>query len=160
MRAEIKTPVKNSNINNINNNNNKALPKKQPITDSFTPGIETIEQALSLGYHDAHKPEVIADFIAKNKAWGSAFADYQPVYLNFLMRRAERLQRNNQQPSSSGRDFHADRRQPSKARPLTPSERVIRAHAHEFDYCERTGQFFEKGYLAQSINRCVMEATL
>lgn len=158
--AELNTPVKKFNINNINNNNNKALSKKQPITDSFTPSSETIEQALSLGYHDVHKPEVIADFIAKNKAWGSAFADYQPVYLNFLMRRAERLQRNNQQPSSSGRDLHADRRQPSKARPLTASERVIRAYADEFDYCERTGQFFEKGYLAQSINRCVMEATL
>lgn len=155
---ETKNPAKN--INNINNNNNKAWLNKHPITCSFTPTRETIETAHALGFHDAHKPEVIADFIAKNKAWGSAFADYQPVYLNFLVRRAERLQLNNKtQPPSSGRDFHADRRQP-KARSLTPSERVIRAYANEFDYCERTGQFFDKGSLTQSIDGFVMEAAL
>ncbi|STX84892.1 Legionella vir region protein LvrA [Legionella donaldsonii] len=152
--------AKNININNINNNNNKAWLNKQPITRSFTPTRETIETAHALGFHDAHKPEVIADFIAKNKAWGSAFADYQPVYLNFLVRRAERLQLNKKtQPPSSGRDFHADSRQP-KARSLTPSERVIRAYASEFDYCERTGQFFDKGSLTQSIDGFVMEAAL
>lgn len=84
-------PVKNNNkyINNNNNTNslsgfsdNQKL--KQPIASDFHPSQEILERAFASGYSFAADADVIQEFIDKNKAWGSQFADFNPVYLSFI----------------------------------------------------------------------------
>lgn len=85
------------NINNNTNNNNlgeeignKNL--KQPISPNFYPSQKTIDRAIASGYGFATDTNIIQEFIDKNTAWGSTFADFNPIYLSFLAKHAERKQ--------------------------------------------------------------------
>jgi hypothetical protein len=83
-----------NNINNKTNNNNLGgaigiKNSKQPISQNFYPSAETISRALASGYHFVTDTEVIQEFIDKNTAWGSEFADYNPVYLSFLSKHTD-----------------------------------------------------------------------
>ncbi|MDX1838096.1 hypothetical protein [Legionella taurinensis] len=82
------------NINNNTNNNNlgqtigdKNL--KQPISPNFYPSLKTIARAIASGYSFATDANIIQEFIDKNTAWGSTFADFNPIYLSFLAKHAE-----------------------------------------------------------------------
>ncbi|HAT1865063.1 TPA: hypothetical protein I9284_003160 [Legionella pneumophila] len=77
---------------NINNNNNNNTPdhwplaknNKQPIAADFYPNEATISRAIASGYPFATNPAIIQEFIDKNTAWGSTYADFNPIYLCFL----------------------------------------------------------------------------
>ena len=84
-------------INNKTNNNNKSDEKTignkntpKTISQDFYPSQETITRAIAAGHHNVTDANIIQEFIDKNTAWGSAFADFNPVYLSFLARHAER----------------------------------------------------------------------
>jgi hypothetical protein len=87
-----------NNINNNTNNNNlveeignKNI--KHPISPNFYPNPKTIARAIASGYSFATDTNIIQEFIDKNIAWGSTFADFNPIYLSFLAKHAERKQK-------------------------------------------------------------------
>lgn len=144
----------NKNINNNNNNKNKKNTRNgripmAPITDDFRPTPETIAKGFASGYSFAADFDVIQDFIDKNRAWGSAYANYQPVYLQFLARRAERQKLNQQkqeqqEQTKTRRTSHATGSKSSQKRQPNAVERVKQAYANNYDFCEETGQFHRK----------------
>ena len=69
---------------------NKKHPKNH-ITD-FYPSQEIIARAIAAGHNNATDADIIQEFIDKNTAWGSTFADFNPIYLSFLAKHAERQQ--------------------------------------------------------------------
>lgn len=83
---------------NINKNNNKKTTtddhrfqgRLKPISGDFVPSPETIAKALALGFSDAGDLDEIQVFIRYNQQRGSRFADYNPIYLRWLSRRAIR----------------------------------------------------------------------
>ena len=90
-----KSPNEELYINNKTNNNthsSASTASKQPIAPDFYPNAQTLSRALASGYGFAEDPKLIQEFIDKNTAWGSTFADFNPIYLTFLARHAERLQ--------------------------------------------------------------------
>ena len=152
-----KKPVKN--INNKTNNNNNT--KKSPISDDFVPTTETIARANALGYTNATNPTEIQAFIDHNKATGSVWADFNPIYLRWLARGEERRQQTKQpkaQKTHSGREKHESRnhRQGSK---LSPRERVIQAYSHRFDFDETRQCFVHKQNVTNGHGEHVVAAT-
>ena len=88
------THVYNNNYKNYNNNNNfNAVVQKLFITDDFIPNQATISEALSYGYSNVTDLDEIKNFINHNKAIGSQWADFNPVYLRWLERGFERRQK-------------------------------------------------------------------
>lgn len=90
---------------NINNNNNTvkmigSKNLKQPISPNFYPSPDTIARAVASGYSFAADANIIEEFIDKNTAWGSEFADFNPVYLCFLVKHAERKQQKSSAPNN------------------------------------------------------------
>ena len=71
----------------IGNKNNQ-----KPIPQNFYPSQEIIARAIASGHNNATDPDIIQEFIDKNTAWGSTFADFNPIYLSFLAKHAERKQ--------------------------------------------------------------------
>ena len=98
--------IKNNNINNKNiiTTTQQQCFQKKIISKNFYPSAETIAKSLERGYDNVCDASTIDDFINKNIAWGSQFADFNPVYLLFLARHRER------QTSTSPCNFEARRR--------------------------------------------------
>ena len=116
LNTEVNTPnpaVKKLFININNNNNlgemigNKSI--KQPISPDFYPNLETLTRAIASGHSNAADAHVIQEFIDKNKAWGSEFADFNPVYLCFLAKDAERKQQKFVAPNNLTRRINHER---------------------------------------------------
>lgn len=139
VNIELNTPtnaVKNI-INNINNNNNN----KQSISENFTPNTETIARAEALGYSNASDVSEIQAFIDYNKATGSQFVDFNPIYLRWLAKSIER-QKTNKQLSNTGSITHAKQHSlRTQTHQSTLRERVLKAHANDFTLCEETEYF-------------------
>ena len=80
--------------NKINNNNMgkviRNLSTQKPIPKNFYPSQETISRAIAAGHNNAADPQIIQEFVDKNTAWGSTFSDFNPIYLVFLAKHAER----------------------------------------------------------------------
>ncbi len=133
--------VKNINNKYINNNNNN---QKLPITDNFNPTPETIARAEALGYSDANDFTEIQAFIDHNKAVGSSFADFNPIYLRWLARRTERQQQQQQQKKYSRRTDHASSQTPTRSRQPSALERVRNAYSKDFELDETTGCFIAR----------------
>lgn len=142
MEAVNDSPVKNINILNINNKNNKYT-QLSPIADDFVPDQKTIADAMSLGHKDAADFSVIREFISYNQAIGSQWANYNPVYLAFLARRAERKQIKQQQ-TQTWRTPHATGSSSFKTSEPSLRERVKKAHASDFIYCKETGCYIAR----------------
>ncbi len=115
------TPVKNNNIYIINKQTNitrEEVGDKKLIADDFYPNAETISEASSLGFTKATDADEIREFIKKNKKWGRQFADFNPVFLEWLKRdfnphgRSKPVN-NNQQPGNhlehSSHQAHTDK---------------------------------------------------
>lgn len=105
------------NINNNTNNNNlgeeignKNL--KQPIPPNFYPSQKTIDRAIASGYSFATDSNIIQEFIDKNTAWGSTFADFNPIYLSFLAKHAERKQQEPMISNTQTRSTNNERASP------------------------------------------------
>jgi len=119
----------------ITNNNNNKTTEKSAIADDFTPNPETIARATSMGIHFAADLSEIQAFIDHNKAVGSAWADFNPIYLRWLARSAERKQLSNQPKEIK----HA--RSSGKTHKPSARERVLNAYKESFNLCEETGRF-------------------
>ncbi len=155
--ASAKGSVKyiNKYINNNNNNNQKL-----PITDDFNPNPETIARAEALGYSGASDFKEIQDFIDHNKATGSRFADFNPIYLRWLARRSEHKAKQQQtQENNSGRTYHAGSYSKPRSRQPSAVERVKQAYAKEFELNETTGQFIPKAFNAVTSHSNTLAAT-
>lgn len=111
---------------------------KSPISADFAPNSETIERALALGYLSATDRTEIQAFIDHNKATGSRFVDYNPIYLRWLAKSRER--QDQKQALNSGRLNHAGSN-PNKTHQSTAIERVKQAYANEFAFCETTRRY-------------------
>lgn len=64
----------------------KFLNPKQPITQNFYPTQETIDIALAKGYNKVTDSAELAAFIHHNKQRCTQWADFNPVYLQWLER--------------------------------------------------------------------------
>lgn len=105
------------NINNNTNNNNlgeeignKNL--KQLVSPNFYPSQKTIARAIASGYSFATDSNIIQEFIDKNTAWGSTFADFNPIYLSFLAKHAERKQQEPMISNTQTRSINNERASP------------------------------------------------
>ena len=119
LNIEVNTPqhaVKKLFININNNNNNNTAEKlmgtkttKQPIAADFHPTPETLSRAIASGYHFAAEAHIIQEFIDKNTAWGSAYADFNPIYLCFLAQYAHFQQAKQMEPNGTIRSITHER---------------------------------------------------
>lgn len=84
----INAPVKENLTNNkqITPQGGSFSDLKQPIQRDFYPNAETIEWALNQGYVNVTNPIEIKRFITYNLASLSRWADYNPVFINWLER--------------------------------------------------------------------------
>ena len=107
--------AKNNNIFNIN--------KKQQqhpthtgfsISDDFFPSEKTIASALAKGFSSATCPTQIKNFIDYNKARGSVWADYNPIFLKWL---EQDLKRNTHAYSSQGESHGRYPNKQNKSKP-------------------------------------------
>lgn len=139
-------PVKNIIFNNINNNNNK-----QSINDNFLPNAKTIARAEALGYSKASDASEIQDFIDFNKAIGSQFADFNPIYLLWLAKGIER-QNKKEQLGTTGSINHAKQHSlRTQTHQSSLRERVLKAHAQDFALCEDT-EYFDSSQKSEQWN--------
>jgi hypothetical protein len=113
--------------------------QKLPIRDDFTPNPETMARAITLGYTSVTDFKEIQAFIDHNKATGSRFPDYNPVYLRWLAKSQERKKQ--KQELKSGRENHAGSN-PIKTHQPNAIERVKQAYAREFTFCETTRSYY------------------
>jgi hypothetical protein len=138
--TETPTPCDVKNIYKTNNNN--KINEKLRIADDFMPNPETMTRATSLGIDFADDLNEIQAFIDHNKAIGSLWADFNPIYLRWLARSAERKQK-------TSHDHKESQHARSSRKPHQPSarERVLNAHREAFQLCEETGRLKERtGY--------------
>ncbi|HHX8430817.1 TPA: hypothetical protein ACVO1V_002920 [Legionella pneumophila] len=122
LNTEVNTPnlsVKKLFININNNTNNNNLGEeigsknlKQPISPNFYPNQKTIDRAIASGYSFATDTIIIQEFIDKNTAWGSTFADFNPIYLSFLAKHAERKQQESVISNTQTRSKNNERASP------------------------------------------------
>ena len=133
----------NKDINNKQNNNNSKLPDfyqpKLPISSTFFPSKETLSRAVALGFDNADLLTEIQSFIDHNKAIGSAFADYNPIYIKWL---SQSSLRQKQTKIIEPRRMNDASSPTAKVPAKRPTEHVKQAWSNSgFNYCEQTGRF-------------------
>lgn len=144
----------NKNINNNNNNN----PTKKLIADDFFPNSEAIATATSLGFKTVCDAAEIADFISYNKAAGSMWADFNPIYIKWLARGKEILNNKNKHAQTVS---HKDTRsiqnataqrttKPSSSYKQSLRARVIDAWSSELAFNEPSQCFESKPRVIES----------
>lgn len=106
--------AKNNNIFNINKKQQHTTHAKLPISDNFYPSDKTIASALAKGFSSVTCPIQIKKFIDYNKARGSVWADYNPIFLKWL---EQDLKRNTQSNSSQGECHERYTNKPNKSKP-------------------------------------------
>lgn len=96
LNTEVNTPEQHVKNNIININNNKQTnttagvsSSKKCIADDFYPDEQTIDLAKTLGFTNAEEPEEIKAFIYHNKINQTQWADFNPIYIRWLERKAE-----------------------------------------------------------------------
>lgn len=107
-------PAKNNNIFNINKKQQNTTRGGFSISDDFYPSEKTIASALAKGFASVTCPIQIKNFIDYNKARGSAWADYNPIFLKWL---EQDLKRNTQSNSSQGACYERYTNKPNKSKP-------------------------------------------
>lgn len=122
-------------INNKTNNNNNtqgmAIGSKstaKTISQDFYPTQETIARAIAAGHHNATDANIIQDFIDKNTAWGSTFADFNPIFLSFLAKHAERKKLKESVPSSTQTRSRGHERTPPQINSYDTALEAVRIH--------------------------------
>lgn len=117
--------VKNNNIFNIINKQQTTETTKLSIRDDFYPCAKTIELAQSRGLFSVVDETQIRKFISYNQAKGTKWADYNPVYLNWLEQDLKRVQVVKQKESRRERN-ECNFNKTSKSKPTLAD--VIRAN--------------------------------
>ena len=131
--------------------------QKTPISENFVPNQNTIAEALARGYQNATNTTEIQAFNEHNKATGSLWADYNPIYLRWLARGEERKQQPKAQKTQTGRANHESRNH-RQERKLSPRERVIKAHSDRLDFDEARQCFVPKQNRSHGYGEYVMAA--
>ena len=143
-----------------NNNNSKQildeLPGeiKKPIPDDFKPSQAMIDNAMVLGLPKVTDSSELNKFIIFNKSSGSRWANWDYVFLNWLMRDAEREQakkaseqkqanHNPETKQAYSRSIANERLNPRQ----TATERVIAAisEGSQLEFCQQTRRFNLRG---------------
>jgi hypothetical protein len=121
---------------NINNNNNNTPGQligtknnKQAIAADFYPNQETLSRAIASGYSFATNPDVIQEFIDKNTAWGSTYADFNPIYLCFLAKYSQFQQPKQTEQNAKIRNINNERTSPKNNSYEAAMERVRQDNA-------------------------------
>ncbi|CZI15476.1 Vir protein [Legionella pneumophila] len=132
--------VKNINIFNITNSNkqtqttsNDFSRSKKPIGDDFYPNTKTIEMAFSMGLTKVTDKEEIQAFIKHNKKQNTLWADFNPVFINWLERDAQYIQKQLQKAQGQLRSHHNERGINQSTLNQTALERVSEHHGISID---------------------------
>ncbi|HFE7176593.1 TPA: Vir protein [Legionella anisa] len=168
------TAVKNINIFNITNSNKQTQTagndfscSKKPIGDDFYPNTKTIEMAFSMGLTKVTDKEEIQAFIKHNKKQNTLWADFNPVFINWLERDAQYMQKQLQKAQGQLRSHHNERGTNQSTLNQTALERVSEHHGISIDSLWDTsgsklnsGSFIE-GTLVQPLDEadCNIRAT-
>lgn len=130
-----------------NNNNNNF--SKSPISDSFFPTSDTIARALDQGFDRVEDREELQAFIDHNKASGSLWADFNPIYLRWLAQSKHRAEEQRKKLDIKTTHFlgRVNDGTVSKTDKRSVSERVIARHeaCRGVVFCEQTRRFGESG---------------
>lgn len=110
-------PVKNNNIFNIKNKQQTTETTKLSICDDFYPNAKTIELAQSRGLFSVTDKAQIRKFINYNQAKDTKWADYNPVFLNWLEQDSKHTQRAVQQKEPRRARDECYSNKPSKSKP-------------------------------------------
>lgn len=167
-------------IKDINNKTNKnkltnfgnhfftALPNtKQPINPNFYPDAETIAKALSLGFERVNDADEIAAFIEHNQSRNTQWANFNPVYLQWLSRGAEYKKRQQQLTEQrSKQDGYRNARTYQSRK--TPLELVIEQNPDAVSpsgkpcgqsfYSDTFGDHAEHGVVVDGVNELIRRA--
>ncbi|HAU0835642.1 TPA: Vir protein, partial [Legionella pneumophila] len=170
----LKSSAKNINIFNITNSNkqteiasNDFCCSKKPICDDFYPNTKTIEMAFSMGLTKVTDKEEIQAFIKHNKKQNTLWADFNPVFINWLERDAQYMQKQLQKAQGQLRSHHNERGTNQSTLNQTALERVSEHHGISIDSLWDTsgnelnsGSFIE-GTLVQPLDEadCNIRAT-
>ena len=107
--------AKNNNIFNINKKQQQHTTHTGfSISDDFYPSDKTIASALAKGFFSVTCLTQIKNFIDYNKARGSAWADYNPIFLKWL---EQDLKRNTHSHSSQGESHGRYPNKQNKSKP-------------------------------------------
>jgi hypothetical protein len=166
--------VKNINIFNITNSNKQTQTagndfscSKKQISDDFYPNTKTIEMAFSMGLTKVTDKEEIQAFIKHNKKHNTLWADFNPVFINWLERDAQYMQKQLQKAQGQLRSHHNERGTNQSTLNQTALERVSEHHGISIDSLWDTsgselnsGAFIE-GTLVQPLDEtdCNIRAT-
>lgn len=136
----LKNSAKNINIFNITNSNkqtqtasNDFSRSKKPICDDFYPNTKTIEMAFSMGLTKVTDKEEIQAFIKHNKKQNTLWADFNPVFINWLERDAQYIQKQLQKAQGQLRSHHNERGINQSTLNQTALERVSEHHGISID---------------------------
>ncbi|AGH55386.1 hypothetical protein [Legionella pneumophila] len=126
--------VKNNNIFNITNSNKQTQTasyyfscSKKQISDDFYPNTKTIELALSMGLTKVTDFTEIQAFIKHNKKLNTQWADFNPVFITWLERDAQYMQKQ-QQKAQGLRSNHNERGTNKSSINPTALEQVSQQH--------------------------------
>ncbi|HAT7073468.1 TPA: Vir protein [Legionella pneumophila] len=127
--------VKNNNIFNITNSNKQTQTagndfscSKKQISDDFYPNTKTIELALSMGLTKVTDFTEIQAFIKHNKKLNTQWADFNPVFITWLERDAQYMQKQQQKAQGQLRSNHNERGTNQSSLNPTALERVSQQH--------------------------------
>ncbi|WP_412755096.1 Vir protein [Legionella pneumophila] len=136
----LKSSAKNINIFNITNSNkqteianNDFCRSKKPIGDDFYPNTKTIEMAFSMGLTKVTDKEEIQAFIKHNKKQNTLWADFNPVFINWLERDAQYMKKQLQKALGQLRSHHNERGTNQSTLNQTALERVSEHHGISID---------------------------
>ncbi|HAT3818836.1 TPA: Vir protein [Legionella pneumophila] len=131
----LKNSAKNINIFNITNSNkqtdianNDFCRSKKQIDDNFYPNAKTIEIAFSMGLTKVTDFHEIQAFIKHNKKQNTQWADFNPVFINWLERDAQYTQNKQQKAQGQLRSHHNERGTNQSTLHQTPLQRVSEQH--------------------------------
>ncbi|ERH42676.1 hypothetical protein N751_16460 [Legionella pneumophila str. Leg01/11] len=132
--------VKNINIFNITNSNKQTQTavndfscSKKQISDDFYPNTKTIEMAFSMGLTKVTDKEEIQAFIKHNKKQNTLWADFNPVFINWLERDAQYMKKQLQKAQGQLRSHHNERGTNQSTLNQTALERVSEHHGISID---------------------------
>ena len=124
-----------SNIFNITNSNKQTQTagndfscSKKQISDDFYPNTKTIELALSMGLTKVTDFTEIQAFIKHNKKLNTQWADFNPVFITWLERDAQYMQKQQQKAQGQLRSNHNERGTNQSSLNPTALERVSQQH--------------------------------
>jgi hypothetical protein len=164
INIEINTPnlVKNINKTNLHKQTQSMSCRysrsKNEIGDDFYPSAQTIETAFSMGLTKVIDQQEIQAFIKHNKKHSTQWADFNPVFINWLERDAQYTQNKQQKAQGQLRSHHNERGTNQSTLNQTALERVSQHHGISIDSLWNspssvihTGEFIE-GTLIQPMD--------